>query len=80
MTQEEVDKINDYYNENPIEVNLDLVYDLNGTVDIRKIHKPLAYYYELFDRIPYITDALRREFLLSLEFHEREEYSMRFRK
>ena len=34
MTQEEVDKINDYYNENPVEVNLDLVYDLNGTLDI----------------------------------------------
>lgn len=80
MTQEEVDRINAYYDENPVEVNLDLEYDLNGTVDIRKIYKPLKYYYKLFDIIPYIPDALRREFLLALEFHEREEYSLRFKK
>lgn len=80
MTQEEIDRINAYYDENPVEVNLDLEYDLNDTIDIRKIYKPLKYYYKLFDKIPYITDALRREFLLALEFHEREEYSLRFKK
>lgn len=80
MTQEEVDKINEYYNNNPIEVNLDLEYDLNDTVDIKKIHKPLAYYYRLFEKVPYIPDALRRDFLLALAYYEREEYCLRFTK
>jgi hypothetical protein len=80
MTQDGVDKINDFWNENPVEINLDLEYNLNGTIDIRQIHKPLAYYYKLFDKLRYIPEVLRREFLLALEFHEREEYSLKFKK
>lgn len=80
MTQEEVDKINDYYNENPIEVNLDMVYDLNGTLDTRIKHKTLHYYDDLFRRIPNIPRKVRQEYLLALEYYEREEHSMRFLK
>jgi hypothetical protein len=80
MTPEEVDKINDFWNENPVEVDLDLKYDFNGTLDIRMVHKPIEYFYRLFDRLRFIPESLRKEFLLALEFHEREEYSLRFKK